>query len=135
MRFVTSVVLIALGVLLGVSIGQGYAASQGGGQLRAASCDDTKLGEIADFVKKDPASSAQLKRAVAGDAEAALNLAVMFGKIDFAKMMCFERMAAENGGKVSQDNYGKYLLESKDPLAQARGKYWVDKSKRPGKGG
>lgn len=57
----------------------------------------------------------------------------MFGKIDFGTMMCFERMAAENGGKVSQFNYGKHLIESDDSLVRARGRYWMAKAALPGR--
>lgn len=125
--------LVALGMLLGIAIVQGFAASRDEGLSKAAACDDTRLGEIAAKLKADPASSAWLARAAAGNADSALNLAVMFGKIDFGTMMCFERMAAENGGKVSQFNYGKYLMESDDPLVRARGQYWMAKAGRPGK--
>ncbi|WP_123648794.1 hypothetical protein [Lysobacter enzymogenes] len=124
--------LVALGVLLGIVIAQAFAASRDGTQSKAAACQDTRLGEIAAKLEADPASSARLGRAVAGDANSALDLAVMFGKIDFGTMMCFERMAAENGGKVSQSNYGKYLMKSDEPLVRARGQYWMAKAGRPG---
>jgi len=130
MKLMMSLTLIALGVLAGITINESNANSKIKAQS-IAPCDDTKLGEIAEFVKSDATSRAQLRRAAAGDADSALALAVMFGKIDFGRMMCFERMAAENGNKVSQANYGKHLLESKDPLVRARGKYWVDKSNTP----
>jgi len=128
-KSLVGVSLVLFGVLLGITIPQGHTTPQPSPQTKAVSCDDTKLAEIAVYLKTAPTSTAQLKRAVAGDANSALELAVMFGKIDFQKMMCLERMAAENGSPVSQTNYGKFLLNSSDPLAQERGKYWLNKAK------
>jgi len=98
-------------------------------KLKKISCDDTKISEIASIIKSDPGSVRQLDLALAGDADAALQLAVTFGKIDFEKMMCLEKMAAENGNPVSQKNYGQYLSKSDDALVRKRGEFWLNRAK------
>lgn len=124
--------LLIIGMALGITISEGYTATNHPTANPIEQCEMVALGEIEKSVKTDRDSSALLNRAVSGDADAAITLAASLGKVDFSRMMYMERIGAENGNPASQYSYGKWLTESDSDAVKARGKFWLQKAKLGG---
>lgn len=65
--------------------------------------------------------------ALLGDAEAALRLNSFFAmvRVDKDKALYWAIIAAENGSAVGECNAGLLLMESREPEARLRAKFWL----------
>lgn len=74
------------------------------------------------------------EKALSGDREAARNLALVYGKVDFKSMQYWHLIGAENGDPVSQYNYAFWLLEKGGPQHRERAIFWLKKAAQNGDG-
>lgn len=72
------------------------------------------------------------EKALSGDREAARNLALVYGKVDFKSMQYWHLIGAENGDPVSQYNYAFWLLKKGGPQHRERAIFWLKESAKNG---
>lgn len=74
-------------------------------------------------------------RAMDGDAEIAQRIAMHFtapGVQDVVSQRRWTQIAAENGNLAAQYNMWSFVRDSRDPLEQARGIYWLRRAAEDG---
>ena len=73
-------------------------------------------------------------QALKGSAEAAKRLCDFydFVRMDRVKSMFWAQIAAENGGRINEYNYGFMLHEDSNPNNQQRARFWLERAARAG---
>jgi TPR repeat protein len=73
-------------------------------------------------------------KALGGSTEAALRLCNFFDfiRMDHNEAMFWVQIAAENGGHISEYNYGSMLYEDPNPRNRQRARFWLERAAKNG---